>query len=92
MNATAKAAVGHDEVGGLYEFDRERVPDSRLLGPGYFAGAFAGEHVAATEFVIGVTFVNWGAAVQDIFLVQARCCPGKCRCGLLVDLTEPGFG
>ncbi len=51
----------------LYEFDREPVPKSRLLGPGYFAGAYAGEHVAATEFVIGVTFVNWGASVQDIF-------------------------
>ena len=43
-------------------------PESKVLGPGYFAGAFAGEHVAATEFVIGVTFVNWGAAVEDIFL------------------------
>lgn len=52
----------------LYEFDREPVPRSRLLGPGYFAGAYAGEHVAATEFVIGVTFVNWGASVLDIFL------------------------
>lgn len=52
----------------LYEFDREPVPDDRLLGPGYFAGSFAGEHVAATEFVIGVLFVNWGASVRDIFI------------------------
>jgi len=52
----------------LYEFDREPVPEDRLLGPGYFAGCFAGEHVAATEFVIGVLFVNWGASVRDIFL------------------------
>ena len=28
----------------------------------------AGEHVAATEFVIGVMFVNWGASVRDMFL------------------------
>ena len=38
----------------LYEFDREPVSEDRLIGPGHFAGAFAGEHVAATEFVIGV--------------------------------------
>jgi NCS1 family nucleobase:cation symporter-1 len=52
----------------LYEFDREPVSKERLLGPGYFAGSFSGEHVAATEFVIGVLFVNWGASVRDIFL------------------------
>ena len=52
----------------LYEFDREPVPQDRWLGPGYFMGSFSGEHVAATEFVIGVLFVNWGARVGDIFL------------------------
>jgi len=51
----------------LYEFDREPVSQDRLLGAGYFAGSFAGEHVAATEFVIGVLFVNWGANIKDIF-------------------------
>lgn len=66
MNAQPPAKTA--AAAGLYEFDREPVPESKLLGPGYFAGAFAGEHVAATEFVIGVTFVNWGAAVEDIFL------------------------
>ena len=68
MNASAQAPANAAAETGLYEFDRERVPESKVLGPGYFAGAFAGEHVAATEFVIGVTFVNWGAAVEDIFL------------------------
>jgi len=57
----------------LYEFDREPVSKDRLLGPGYFAGSFAGEHVAATEFVIGVTFVSWGANVRDC----SRCSPGR---------------
>lgn len=52
----------------LYEFDREPVSHDRFLGPGYFAGSYAGEHVAATEFVIGVLFVNWGASVRDIFV------------------------
>ncbi len=62
-----QSAAARTESDFLYEFDREPIPKSRLLGPGYFAGAYAGEHVAATEFVIGVTFVNWGASVLDIF-------------------------
>ena len=65
-DTTATTTASHDPE-FLYEFDREPIPKSRLLGPGYFAGAYAGEHVAATEFVIGVTFVNWGASVSDIF-------------------------
>ena len=52
----------------LYEFDRQPVSNDRLLGLGYFIGAFSGEHVAATEFVIGATFVNWGATVEDVFI------------------------
>jgi NCS1 family nucleobase:cation symporter-1 len=62
------AATAAEQLDKLYEFDREPVSDDRLLGPGYFAGAYSGEHIAATEFVIGVTFVNWGASVSDIFL------------------------
>ncbi len=68
MNDSSATASAGQEPAALYEFDREPIPKSRLLGPRYFAGAYAGEHVAATEFVIGVTFVNWGASVQDIFL------------------------
>ncbi|MDX2266903.1 MAG: hypothetical protein NW208_02280 [Bryobacter sp.] len=60
-SATAK-------LDALYEFDREPVSEDRLLGAGYFIGAFAGEHVAATEFVIGALFVSWGASPRDIFL------------------------
>lgn len=60
------SAAAH--LDALYEFDREPVTDDRLVGPGYFAGSLAGEHVAATEFVIGVMFVNWGASVRDMFL------------------------
>lgn len=52
----------------LYEFDREPVSRNRLCGGAYFAGSFAGEHVAATEFVIGALFVNWGASIIDIFI------------------------
>lgn len=63
--STASVAEHFD---ALYEFDREPVTEDRLVGPGYFAGSLAGEHVAATEFVIGVMFVNWGASVRDMFL------------------------
>lgn len=49
------------------EFDHDFLSSDRPLGPGCFAGSFAGEHVAPTEFVIGVLFVNWGAGVWDIF-------------------------
>ena len=52
----------------LYEFDREPVSEHKLCGGAYFAGAFAGEHVAATEFVIGALFVTWGTSVADVVI------------------------
>jgi cytosine permease len=61
-------ATATQKLDQLYEFDREPVRGDRLLGPGYFIGSFAGEHVAATEFVIGALFVSWGATPADIFL------------------------
>jgi len=51
----------------LYEFDREPVSEERLQPGRYFAGLYAGEHVAGTEFVIGALFVGWGATPRDIF-------------------------
>lgn len=44
------------------------VAKNRLHGWKHFAGLYAGEHVAATEFVIGATFVALGAATMDILL------------------------
>jgi len=52
----------------LYEFDREPVTPDKLQGPGKFAALFAGEHVAATEFVIGPMFVLHGVSAKDLFL------------------------
>jgi len=49
-----------------YEFDRKPIADDKLHSGWHFAGLFAGEHVAATEFVIGALFVSWGAGVSDI--------------------------
>ncbi|WP_115718925.1 hypothetical protein [Gallaecimonas mangrovi] len=34
----------------------------------YFAGLFGGEHIAATEFVIGVTFVTMGVGTKELLL------------------------
>ena len=44
------------------------VANNKLHGWKHFAGLYAGEHVAATEFVIGATFVALGAATKDILL------------------------
>jgi len=63
-----KAAKAAQRLDQLYEFDREPVSEDRLCGGGYFAGSFAGEHVAATEFVIGAMFVKWGARIEDIII------------------------
>jgi cytosine permease len=52
----------------LYEYDREPVAESKLQSSGRFAGLFAGEHVAATEFVIGAFFVLHGVRAADLFL------------------------
>ena len=50
----------------LYEYDREPVPEDKLQSPLKFAGLFAGEHVAATEFVIGAFFVLHGVGARDL--------------------------
>ncbi|MCX8064846.1 MAG: nucleoside transporter [Candidatus Hydrogenedentes bacterium] len=52
----------------LYEFEREPVTEEKLQPGRYFAGLFAGEHVAGTEFVIGALFVSWGVNAYDIFV------------------------
>ena len=52
----------------LYEFDREPVTPDKFQSGGKFAGLFAGEHVAATEFVIGAFFVLHGVTVRDLLL------------------------
>ena len=55
------------KMDGLYEFDREPVTAERLQKGSRFAGLFAGEHVAATEFVIGAFFVLHGVRLTDLF-------------------------
>jgi len=52
----------------LYEFERAPVTPDRLQGGRRFAALFSGEHVAATEFVIGALFVQHGIGARDLLL------------------------
>jgi NCS1 family nucleobase:cation symporter-1 len=66
MSAAAGDVV--EKLDSLYEFERAPVTRDRLQPGSYFAGLFAGEHVAATEFVIGALLVSFGASARDIVL------------------------
>ncbi|MCC9655593.1 purine-cytosine permease family protein [Rhodopirellula halodulae] len=44
------------------------IPQHQLHDWPHFVGLYAGEHVAATEFVIGATFVAMGASTKDILI------------------------
>jgi len=57
-----------ERLDSLYEFDREPVRQEALLGWRKFAAMFAGEHIAATEFVIGALFVIHGVSARDLIL------------------------
>ena len=50
------------------QLNEEQLPiaDHKLHGWKHILGLYAGEHVAATEFVIGATFVALGAKTMDI--------------------------
>lgn len=63
-----KTATITKKLDNLYEFDREPVKKSKLQGIGNFLGMYAGEHVAGTEFVIGILFVAHGVSVTDLFI------------------------
>ncbi len=52
----------------LNEFERQPVTPDHLQDGRHFAGIFAGEHVAATEFVIGALFVSKGAHTCDVIV------------------------
>lgn len=44
------------------------VADRELSGVGNFVGLYGGEHIAATEFVIGATLVQYGCSATDIII------------------------
>ena len=63
-----KALTLAQRLDQLNEFEREPIAADKLHSGRYFAGLFSGEHIAATEFVIGVLFVQWGAGAKDLIL------------------------
>jgi purine-cytosine permease-like protein len=65
---TGRLASIASRMDRLYEFDREPVSPDKLQSGGKFAGLFAGEHVAATEFVIGAFFVLHGVTAKDLLI------------------------
>lgn len=44
------------------------VADKEQSGIGNFIGLYGGEHIAATEFVIGATLVQYGCTASDILI------------------------
>lgn len=50
----------------MEEFEREPVAPAALKPGRYFAGSYAGEHVAGTEFVIGALFVSMGVGAGEV--------------------------
>ena len=59
-----------NEFDQFKNLDEEQLPVAKhkLHDWTHFAGLYAAEHVAATEFVIGATFVALGAKTMDIIL------------------------
>src|SRR3972149_1873635 len=52
----------------LNEFERAPFLSDKLQPGRYFAALFTGEHIAATEFVIGALFVSFGAGAFDVLV------------------------
>ena len=55
-------------VSEVQEFENQPVAANKLEPARHFAAAYAGEHVAGTEFVIGALFVSLGVSTYDIFV------------------------
>lgn len=64
---TKNVNVGFSDLEKLQE-EQLPVPKRKLHDWTHFAGLYAAEHVAATEFVIGATFVALGAKTMDIII------------------------
>ncbi|WP_433799920.1 purine-cytosine permease family protein [Actinomycetospora sp. CA-084318] len=54
----------------IAQLDAEQLPagDHELHRSGHFAGLYAAENVAGTEFVFGATFVALGAEIVDVLI------------------------
>lgn len=67
MMTKKRAAEIDRKIAGM---DAEQLPANtrRLHGPRHFAGLYASENVAGTEFVFGATFVILGAKIVDVII------------------------
>ena len=54
----------------IRDMDAEQLPvgEHEQHGAGHFAGLYAAENVAATEFIFGATFVVLGASMVDVLI------------------------
>jgi cytosine permease len=66
--AEARLARLSSRLDKLYEFERAPVTPDKLQSGRYFAACFSGEHIAATEFVIGAMFVKYGVSARDLLI------------------------
>ena len=66
--AESKSSGLVERLDALNEFERQPITPDHYQGGRHFAGCFAGEHVAATEFVIGALFVSKGAHTCDVIV------------------------
>ncbi|MBR9771466.1 MAG: hypothetical protein GYB54_10105 [Gammaproteobacteria bacterium] len=64
--AGAQATATADDNAQSEELEYQRIPPSRQLSGKYFLGAYSGEHVAGTEFVIGAALVTLGVSTGDL--------------------------
>jgi len=64
----AKSSSIIEKLDKLNEFERQPITPDQYQGGRHFAGVFAGEHVAATEFVIGALFVSKGVHTFDVIV------------------------
>lgn len=68
MSPSDQPASVLERLDQLNEFERQPVTPDKLHGGGYFAAVYSGEHIAATEFVIGALFVSFGARAADVLV------------------------
>lgn len=58
----------YKEIAATYPVEDRPIPSKKISNLGSFFGIYGGEHIAATEFVIGATMVTWGVKASDILL------------------------
>lgn len=68
MTPESTASTIIERLDQLNEFERQPVTEDKLQPGAYFAGVYSGEHIGATEFVIGAAFVSFGASAYDVLV------------------------